>query len=342
MSKDENDRAQEGSLPKNPKQDARRVNDTPRLLTVQELLSGSMNRATKKETIAKCVTGVHEIDDATGGLRPGDVWVIGGDTNIGKSCLLVQIADENLLLGKGVLIVAAEDKSTLYGDRLMRRRARVSAKRLKDRCLTAEELSSVAATVARAEKVPVYLDARGRPAEWVAKHVSRVVEEESIDVVLYDYIQEFRSVRQYGTRTLELEAVGGILRHAVKRRDKAGIIFSQITVTEQKLMPDKHSIRNCRDISNAAEGVMLMWQPKTDIEKDGLTQISKGTTCIFVDKVKDGTKGFVVPLSWDTECWCYNRSRDGEKEADWIAPDEPDHPLDHDLPPDYKQAAAGG
>jgi replicative DNA helicase len=284
-----------------------------------------------------CVTGVHELEKAAGGIRPGFVWLVGGDTSVGKSSWLIHVADENLKLGKRVLIVSVEDAPSLYGDRLMQRRARVNAIRLRDGELTPEEHTEVANVVAKAESVPVYLDARGQKAEWVAHHVPRVIDEHGIDLVMFDYIQEFRTGRQYATRTLELEDVSKMLRDSVKTKDRAGIIFSQITITENKARPDRQSIRNCRDIANAAEAILLLWQPKTAItieRKDCEVQVKTGTRCFFVDKIKNGPKGFVIPLSWDDESACFNCSSGG-------APVRPDDHDSHSEGIDNQSLAAG-
>jgi replicative DNA helicase len=312
MSRDENDKLQAGELPEDPTEEAQRLNNAPRLLTVRDLLSESRKRATSEEERRHCVTGVHEIDYRTGGIQPGFVWLIGGDTSVGKSSFLVQIADENLKRGKRVLIVSSEDSPSLYGDRLMQRRARVNARRLRDGKLTQDERGDVDKVVAKAERLPVYMDARGKRAQWVAEHVGKIIDEHAIDLVAFDYVQEFRSANRHGNRTQELEEVGSLLRMSVKRKGKAGILFSQITVGEGRVMPDKHSIRNCRDISNAAEAILLIWEPKENIVKDGQIQIVGGTKTIFVDKVKNGPRGHLVPLSWDDEAACFNCSRNGQ------------------------------
>ena len=118
MSLDENDKARAGKLPADPKQDARKVTDAPRILTVRDLLIESRERACSAESRKRdnCVTGVQELERAAGGIRPGFVWVVGGDTNTGKSTWLVHVADENLKRGKRVLIVSVEDAPSLYGN----------------------------------------------------------------------------------------------------------------------------------------------------------------------------------------------------------------------------------
>ena len=46
--------------------------------------------------------------------------------------------------------------------------------------------------------------------------------------------------------------------------------------------------------------------PTADIPRMGLGPILAGTKCVFVDKVKDGPKGFAVPMAWDADSACFD------------------------------------
>lgn len=303
---DDNDLAMQGRAPKDLEDSTRLMNPTPvggkpRLLTVKELLDASAERALSRKPRGSCTTGVNKLDDATGGLRPGHVWVFGADTNWGKSSFLIMVADENMKKRKRVLIVSSEDDESIYGDRLMVRRSQVNAKRYRDRNLGDEEMARVADVVSEARPDPVFLDARGKPAEQVAAQVKWAIREHSIDIVMYDYLQEFRSSKRYQDRRNEVSEVAAMLREAIKSSGKTGIIFSQITVSADKKYPDKHSIRESRDVSNAAEVIVLGFTPTADITRqDGSVVVEAGKKCALVDKAKDGIKG-AVELDWNEE-----------------------------------------
>lgn len=302
---DENELAQAGKLSPNPKDgaipipivDGKRVH-APQVLTVRDLLTTSMERAFSREPRTFCTTGVNDLDDATGGMRAGHVWVFGADTSWGKSSFLVMVADENMSKGKRVLIVSAEDAPSMYGDRLMVRRAQVDAKRYRDRRLEPKEMDAVAKVAAAARPDPVYLDARGKKAELVAAEVKLAIAKYRIDLVAYDYLQEFRSSSRQQDRRNEVSEVAAILRESIKTSGVTGIIFSQITVSEGKKHPDKHSIRESRDVSNAAEAVLLGFTPEKAFPRRGGGTIEAGTKCVLIDKAKDGVR-CTVPLEWD-------------------------------------------
>ena len=314
---DEAEKAAAGRLPADPKSNViplnaaakRKAELEPRVLTVQDLLKGSMERAMLHgDRPGVCTCGIAPIDDAAGGICPGHCWLFGADTNWGKSSWLVMVADENLKRSKKVLIVSSEDDEDIYGDRLMARRARVNAKRLRDGKLDKDESRRVADTANRAELLPVYLDGRGRSAELIVRQVEGLIQQHSIDLVLYDYLQEFRAARRYQDERIACREVAAMLRQVVKRQKKAGVIFSQITLKDGKKYPDKHSIRESRDVSNAAEVILLGFTPTENVTDtdSGEVRVPKGTPCVLVDKVKHGPKGFTVLMDWDKESACFN------------------------------------
>lgn len=317
MSRDLNDKAQAGQLPDDPAHNATPVaTDVPRVLTVRDLLVSAQKRASSPHEARGCPTGHYELDSVTGGLKPGFVWVFGADTSWGKSSFLVMLADNCIRQKRKVLIVSAEDSEKIYGDRLLLRRSQISADNLRKRKLSKEEHEKVAAALSKAEDVPVFLDARGRNVEWICDQVKRLIKEHGIDVVAYDYLQAFDNEKRQQDRRNQVTYIARVLTDSVKTLDVAGIIFSQITVTEGKGHPDKHSIRESRDVSNAAEVVMLGFTPEKEIQnKRGDVLVAAGQKAVLVDKCKDGPRGGLFGMNWNTVSACFDDVIDPEQAA---------------------------
>jgi replicative DNA helicase len=306
LSKDINDKFVAGELNHNPVDGAVLIsNDVPRIKTVIELLQGGQERAFTKVKRKSCTTGNFQIDEATGGLTPGFVWVFGADTSWGKSSFLVQITDENIRKGKKVLIVSAEDDESLYGDRLLIRRAKVSADNFRKQKLTAEEKLRIAAVVAAGEDCPCFFDARGRSVEWVAAKVRDLIKEYDIDVVAFDYIQAFDGDKRHQDRRMQINHVTRTLTDVVKLSKVSGILFSQLTIVEGKPHPDKHSIRESRDVSNAAEVVLLGFTPDKALMRGDTVLVEANQKCVFADKVKNGPRGGFYHMPWNDESVCF-------------------------------------
>ncbi len=124
----------------------------------------------------------------------------------------------------------------------------------------------------------------------------------------YDYLQAFDSDKRHEDRRNQVSYVARTLTNVVKLANVSGIIFSQITVQEGKSHPDKHSIRESRDVSNAAEVVMLGFTPEKPIvrKSDNVQLARAGDRCVLLDKVKDGPKGGLFPLVWDENSACFD------------------------------------
>lgn len=313
---DQADRLKAGTLKSDPNAETKAVTDPkPRVLTVQEILESSVVNAMRTDSKATCTTGHYKLDKITGGLRPGFTWLVGADTSWGKSSWLISVADENIRAKRRVLIVSSEDTEEIYGDRLMVRRARVDAIRYRDRKLTPDEMRRVTEVAARAESVPVFVDARRWNAEDLAPHLTNIIREEAIDIVAFDYVQEFRSKRRHQDERVKFREIASLLRHVAKSAKISGILFSQLTMDDKTKLPTRHNIRECRDIANAAEVILIGFEPETDVkDRDDHVIVEAGSKALYVDKVKNGPRGARLALPWDKTSACFDVLKDPEQE----------------------------
>jgi replicative DNA helicase len=307
--------------------------NVPRVLTVKDLLEASVVKLREPKG-ANCTTGHAELDLITGGFRPGFSWLFGATTSWGKSSFLVALVDDNLRAKKRVLIVSSEDTEEVYGDRLMVRRARVPATDYRDKKLTQDDLNRVAEVARLAEELPVFVDARRYPVEDLAGHLTKIIREHKIDLVAFDYVQEFRSKRRWQDERVKYREIASVLRHVTKDAKVAGIIFSQLTTGENTKIPTRDNIRECRDMAHAAEVILLGFEPTADI-KLGDATIEAGRKCIYVDKVKNGPRNRIVKMSWNAELASFGSDADdelrrlarmaaeGREPNSWIPEDDP-------------------
>lgn len=306
---DEADMQKAGTLPEDPKSGTKVVAaKVPRVLSVQQLLTGSRERAFMRRDEAQIMTtGHYRLDEITGGVRRGFSWLFGADTSFGKSTWLVSFADENIKRKKKILIVSSEDPEEIYADRLMVRRARVDAMRFRDQKLEPAEMQRVLDVEQSAEPIPVYMDASRWPVEDLSLHLDKVITEQAIDAVCFDYIQEFKSSKRWQDERVKFREIASMLRHVGKKRKVASILFSQLTLDENTKIPTRRNIRECRDIANASEVILIGFEPDTDIkDKAGTVVVNAGTKCVLVDKVKNGPRGGKVPLTWNSAHACFD------------------------------------
>lgn len=297
---DEAELAKANKLPSDPSVGTKPVaQQVPRVHTVRELLTAAAVRSLSKEVSNSCTTGHYRLDDITGGIRRGFTWLFGADTSFGKSSWLISVADENIRRGKRVLICSSEDMPDVYADRLLARRANIRAKALRDRDLLKSEVSRVSEVVNRSEAVPVYLDARRWPVEELTKHLKVIIKEEKIDIVAFDYIQEFQSKKRWQDERVKYREIASQLRHVAKDANISAILFSQLTLNQETKIPNRSNIRECKDIANASEVIVIGFEPDKEIPTAKGPPIEAGTKCLFVDKCKNGPRGIKFPMFWD-------------------------------------------
>jgi replicative DNA helicase len=297
---DENDRLKAGTLPEDPTEDTVRVARGPRLLTVQQLLIGSQKRATSPKKQGVITTGNWRIDRHTGGIQPGHGWILAAETSWGKTAFALSVADENLKLGKVVLIVATEDDESIYGDRLLARRSGVEASRIRDHKLDAVDHQKIALVVQKGEKTPIYLDARDIPEKELCEQIAAMVREYQVALVIVDYLQTIPASKTYQDERVRFRETAQRITHTCKSSKTPLILCSQITPDETNKMPGKYRVRESKDVVNAAEAVLMGFELQSDWTdpKNPDHHFTAGTKCINIDKAKVGTKG-VVALNWN-------------------------------------------
>ena len=307
MVKDINDRLMAGELPADPADSAVVISAAvPRVKSVVEMLQGSKRRLLDKTKRRGCTTGHYELDLVTGGYVPGFTWVFGAESSWGKSSDLIMVADENIKLKKKVLIVSAEDDETLYADRLMIRRARVNADRFKAKNLTREEYAAIEDVAAKGEDVPCFLDARGKSIEWTIARTVELFEEYDIDLAAFDYLQRFDSDKRTVDRRLQINHIFNLISDTCKLRKVPAIVYSQITPNASDPYPTMYSIRESKDVTNAAEVVALGFTPKQDLARGDRILAIEGKKSIYLDKSKNGQPDLFFEMDWDNNCACFN------------------------------------
>jgi len=158
------------------------------------------------------------------------------------------------------------------------------------------------------------------------KQLGNAIEKHKIDLVCIDYLQELKSEQKFQDERVKFREIASMLRIVIKRHRIAGIIASQITVTDGKKTPDKHSIRESRDVSNAAEVVAIGFTAEEEFSKPSKDKsgnefqkvvINVGDKVIKIDKCKDGEKGKVA-MDWNSESACFRRQNPLQDEIDAI------------------------
>jgi replicative DNA helicase len=249
------------------------------LLTAKEAvlaLHAEMLEAANRGGMPGLPTGMAPLDLATGGMRPGELWVVAAEPSGGKSVAMLQAAAAVLSEGKRVLVISLEMGAGTVIGRLTACSASIpyevfthprgTASRMLDRAKRAlEEMSRAALTIH---------DGGGLTFDRIAG-IARAESDRhgGLDLVVIDYLQLVESARRRRdeTREQEVAAVSRGLKGLAKSLGCPVLTASQLN--------DQGRLRESRAIGQDADVVLYL-------EADG----------IHAKKVRNGTRGQVFPL----------------------------------------------
>jgi len=215
-------------------------------------------------------TGVASLDRALGGgLRRGQVTLIGAPTGAGKTTILGGFAIAAASRGEA-LIVSPEMSTAELAEREIVRRSGVAKwalapwKAAGERSYAASAHAQAAETlqaehprVLILDRLGVTMDEVDVVCEWVTRNRG------SISSVAIDYAQEIADLDPRAPRYLTVGAVAQRSVELARRLDVAVVIASQVNVTKGRTGPASYSFRETQVLEHKSSNVLLFvvdWQ----------------------------------------------------------------------------------
>jgi len=220
-------------------------------------------------------TGIPPIDGISGGMKPGELWIIGGKPSRGKSVLLLQIACEFLQRDKPVAIFSLEMMRHVVAARLLSTLGRINYGVLtQPRKATKGDMQHIRTWTAMLAKSPLWIDdTANQNVESILGEATRLRDMTGkLSLVVVDYLQLIRGNRQKNeSREEEVARVSGSLKQLAKELHCPVISATQLNEAGQS--------RESRAIEQDADALFI-------IVEDG----------IKVVKLRDGVRNDLLPL----------------------------------------------
>jgi len=223
-------------------------------------------------------TGIGEIDGITGGMKPGELWVIGGPSSSGKSALMYQVAQEFLGQDRVLAIFSAELMAHEIVGRLVTLKARVPYVAITDpHSATKQDIAKIRPAIDDMISTRMWIDASGgQSIDTIEGECERIRDIEGrIDLVIVDYLQIIRGRRNKGdSREQEIASISGGLKQLAKTMGCPVITGTQLN--------DDGKTRESRAIEQDADVWLVI--------SDGGLKMAK---------VRNGPRGATLPLALD-------------------------------------------
>lgn len=135
-------------------------------------------------------TGLKDLDEKLDGLQNGDLIIIGGRPSMGKTSLAAQIADDNALAGKSVLVFSLEMSAAQWVQRSISRLGRIDSHKLRSGKLDGDAFERISSTIGRLHHRKLVIDDRATvTVDRMRSRARRVKRKHGLDLIVIDYLQ---------------------------------------------------------------------------------------------------------------------------------------------------------
>ena len=240
-------------------------------------------------------TGFPSLDNQIGGLEPGHITVLAGQTSMGKTAFALNISHNVIRQDKRVLFFSLEMKAKEIADRLIIRDAKVDASKYQKK-LDDVDWKNINAALNRLTGKPLLIsEKRGLGVSEIRAKAMKADRQNNLDLIVIDYLQMIRHTGsdnialRVGDTVTQLRTLAGDLKVPI-------ILLSQLN-RKVDGRPSISHLRNSGMIEEVADEVWLLWRPKYEEEKKRQEPITRQRAELILGKGRTKGTGY-VPLWW--------------------------------------------
>ena len=213
-------------------------------------------------------TGLSDLDRLTHGLRPGQFFVIGAGTSVGKTSLALNVAeyvalDCKLAVGFMELEMTAKELTL----RLLSCRSGIALEKLLSGDLCEANFHAMTTATSAIAKAPMFIaDESGITVSQLRAKARRMHRRHKLALLIVDYIQLIRPARANPSRNVEVSEVSSSLKALAKELSIPVIALSQLNRNSQSegREPSLRDLRDSGSIEQDADIVGLLHRPKPE------------------------------------------------------------------------------
>lgn len=247
-------------------------------------------------------TGFASLDSAlAGGLRPGNLFVLGARPSVGKTSLATAVALAVAQAGHAVLMLSLEMRAIDLARRIVAHLASVNLGSVISGRLDREagDWGAVAQAGDAAARLPLWIDDQaGMTLAAINAKARRHQHTHGLDVLVLDYLQLTAGSDRRENRNLQIEEVSRGLKTLAKDLGCCVIALAQLNRQSlQRAEPDLGDLRDSGAIEQDADTVLLL---------DPREELGRGVTLVagILAKNRQGKRGrFALELHGPTQRW---------------------------------------
>ena len=268
-----------------------------RLLSLADLLPSCVERLDALRhggsTDPGFATGYEELDRLTGGLQRGALIVVAGRPSMGKSALVLNIAEHAAIeTGKSVAICSLEMTKEQVLLRLLSSAGRVGRSSLLTDRLTEDELKRIDSAMSSMSAARIFIDdSPGLTVAELSDRLGQLKREQGLELAVVDTLQHIRSgTDSKSSRAKTLSEAVRSLKDMAKELDVPVIAVSQLSLQLER-RPDKQPVLGDLPGSGAVEdhADVIVFMYRDEVYDPDSPR--KGIADITVAKQRNGPTG---------------------------------------------------
>jgi replicative DNA helicase len=176
-------------------------------------------------------TGFLKLDEYTGGMHPGELFILAARPSMGKTALALNIAHHVAVkLGHPVAIFSLEMSQESLLTRLLCAAARVDSRQFRLGYLNKEDRGRLTASLNQLVTAPLYIDdtAGAHLMEMHAK-LRRLQAERKLGLVIVDYLQLMSGHGRFENRNQEISTISRGMKLLAKELNVPLLVLSQLS-----------------------------------------------------------------------------------------------------------------
>lgn len=250
-------------------------------------------------------TGFYELDDMTCGFQKGDMIIIAGRPSMGKSAIVLNIAERlGVLDKKPVAIFSLEMGRQQLAERFMCSYAQIDSQLVRKGMLGQDAYEKLVEAANALGQAPIIIDDTSSltPMELRAK-ARRLASKENIQCIIVDYLQLMTQGGKVENRQQEITTISRHIKGLARELNIPVIVLSQLNRSPENRedhRPRMSDLRESGSIEQDSDVVMLLHR-EDYYHRGDAEYVIDNVAEVIVAKQRNGPTG-VVRLTFREQC----------------------------------------
>lgn len=274
---------------------------------VPEIMKNLEYRWTNRGKVFGIPTGFEDLDEATTGIHPGELWIIAGRPGMGKSAFGANVIEQAASMGKIGRFFSTEMDQEQVVERMLAAHSRVAFSRMRKGNFKETDWPRMANSLETIQGFNIKIDKCPGINLQELKSRIRQQKKEGLDLVVLDYLQRMSIPGDNRSR-----AVGEVTRALKDLALELGIgiiCLSQLSrslESRQNKRPIMSDLRDSGEIEQDADVILFPYRESVYCEKckqgindhDHDTLVHQATAELIIEKQRNGPAPINIDVVW--------------------------------------------